>query len=321
MQALIFKGVNQPLSFETVVQPDAGPNQVLVDLRSAALNHRDNWMLKGQYPGLRPDIILGSDGAGIVQGREVLINPAIGWGDNPRFPSLSFHILGMPGHGTFAEKIAVDADRLVDKPAHLSFAEAAALPLAGLTAYRTLFTRCRLQPSERVLISGIGGGVALLACQFAIAVGAEVYVTSSSTAKIESAVKLGAKGGVDYRQTGWSGEFGKETGGFDVIVDGAGGPGFAELVRVTKPGARIGVYGGTCGPWQNVSPQTIFFRQVDILGSTMGSDQDFTDMITFVTEHQIVPIIDSQFDLADGNLAIKRMDQGLQFGKIVLAIA
>ena len=320
MKALLFTEAHAPLTLQDVEPTPAAAGQVVVDLKAAALNHRDNWITKGMYPGLRAGVIVGSDGAGVVDGREVIINPSLGWGDDERFPGRDFRILGMPDNGTFAEKITIAQEQIVDKPAHLSFQQAAALPLGGLTAYRVLFSRCGCSTGDQVLISGIGGGVALFACQFAIACGADVYVTSSSPAKIDQAIQLGAKGGALYTEEGWSRAFGKETGGFDVIIDSAGGPGFADLVKLTRPGARIGLYGGTRGNWQNISPQLVFFRQINILGSTMGSDKDFADMVAFVNRHQIVPVIDSAYPLAQANDALSRMDQGLQFGKIVLTI-
>ncbi len=320
MKALVFVNKETPLAYQDIDPPQAVDGQVLVDLKAAALNHRDNWIQKGMYPGLQDQTILGSDGAGVVDGRAVIVNPSINWGSDQRFPARDFQILGMPTDGTFAEQIAVMPDQLHDKPAHLSMEQAAALPLGGLTAYRALISRCGVQAGERVLISGVGGGVALFACQFAIAAGADVYVTSSSAEKIQAAVDLGAKGGANYTEDNWSKSFGKETGGFDVIIDSAGGDGFADLIKLTRPGARIALYGGTRGNWQNVSPQLIFFRQLAIFGSTMGSDEEFAQMVSFVNEHKIEPVIDSVFDLYDGAAAITRMDQGLQFGKIVLRI-
>jgi NADPH:quinone reductase-like Zn-dependent oxidoreductase len=254
-----------------------------------------------------------------VDGQAVILNPNIGWGQDESVQAGGYHILGLPTNGTFAEKVAVNADRVVAKPGHLSWAEAAALPLAGLTAYRALFSRGRLQEGERVLISGIGGGVALFACQFALAAGAEVYVTSSSEAKIERAVELGAMGGQLYTEAGWGRKWAKAGKGFDLIIDSAAGEGFSELVDAANPAARIVIYGGTRGK-ASVNPQRLFWKQLDILGSTMGSDQDFTDMVRFVRKHQIKPIVDQVFPLSDGNAALDRMDAGEQFGKIVLNI-
>lgn len=320
MKALVYKAKNAPLAFEEVALPAPGDGQVTVNLKAAALNHRDNWITKGMYPQIREDIILGSDGCGELEGREVILNPNRRWGPNQRYPSPDHHILGMPSHGTFATQIVIDADRVLDKPAHLCATQAAALPLAGVTAYRTLFSRCQLQAQDRVLISGVGGGVALFAMQFALAAGAEVWVTSGHADKINRAAELGAAGGANYRDDDWARTFRKRAGGFDVIIDSAGGSGFADLVKLTNRGARIGLYGGTCGNWESVSPQIVFFNQLDILGSTMGSDADFAAMLAFVDDKKLVPIIDSSYPLERGNEAMARMNNGEQFGKIVLEI-
>ncbi|MEM7346440.1 MAG: alcohol dehydrogenase, partial [Chloroflexota bacterium] len=169
MKALVFKGVNQPFSYEEVANPEAEDGWVVVEVKAAAFNHRDNWITKGMYPNMQAiadPAILGSDGAGLVGDREVIINPNIDWGDDDRFPLPEYEILGMTERGTFAEQVKIRASHVVDKPAHLTFEQAAALPLGGLTAYRVLFSRCKAQPGEKVLISGVGGGVALFACQF-----------------------------------------------------------------------------------------------------------------------------------------------------------
>ncbi|MGB0384992.1 MAG: quinone oxidoreductase family protein [Ardenticatenaceae bacterium] len=321
MKALVFTGVGQALSYQDIEVAPPAAGQVVVQMKAAALNHRDNWILKGMYPGLKENTIVGSDGVGVIDGRAVIINPNNNWGDNPKFPSREYSILGMPVNGTFAEEIVIGADRLADKPSHLTFEQAAALPLAGLTAYRALFTRCQLERGENVLISGVGGGVALMACQFAIAAGANVYVTSSSQKKIDAAIALGAKGGANYKEKGWEKPFGKATGRFDVIIDSAAGPGFNNLVKLTRPGGRIGLYGGTRGTMEKISAPLVFFRQIAILGSTMGTDQEFEQMVEFVNQHKIVPVVDSVFPLKDGNAAIERISKGLQFGKIVLKIA
>ena len=319
MKALVFTATHQPLSYQQFDVTDNG-QKAAVQLKAAALNHRDLYITQGLYPGIRAPVVLGSDGSGLLGERAVIINPNINWGDNPAFPSKDYQILGMPSHGTFAEQVMVPEDRLADKPAHLNFQEAAALPLGGLTAYRVLFSKCQLKKGEKVLISGVGGGVALMACQFAIAAGAEVYVTSSSDEKIIAAIKMGAKGGMNYKNDAWHKGLANQAGGFDVIIDSAGGSGFAQLVKLCLPGARIGLYGGTKGAWQDVSPQIIFWRQISIYGSSMGNDDEFKAMIDFVARHQIKPVIDSVYTLEKGNDALERMNQSLQFGKIVLEI-
>lgn len=318
MKALHFTGIREPLSFQDTDAPVPAEGQVLVRIEAAALNHRDLFITQGLYAGIRFPCILGSDGAGWHGDRAVIINPNIGWGDDERFPDPGYHILGMPSHGTFAEQVAVAADRLADKPAHLTFEQAAALPLAGLTAYRALFTKGGLQPGHRVLISGIGGGVALLACQMAVAAGAEVYVTSGSDDKIARAMALGAKGGANYRQPDWHKTLLGSVSGFDLVLDSAGGEGFGTLVKLCAAGARMVLYGGTQGAWQKVSPQIVFWKQISIFGTSMGTDGEFVDMVDFVGRHRIVPVVDSVFALSDGQAALDQMAAGTQFGKIVL---
>jgi NADPH:quinone reductase-like Zn-dependent oxidoreductase len=318
MHALVLNDKNAPLQYKEVALPQENGNQVLVHIRAAALNHRDVWIQKGLYAGLRYPIIVGSDGAGIYDGKEVIINPSLEWGDNPAVQSKNFRILGLPDNGTFADFVLIDRNQLFDKPKHLTFEQAAALPLAGLTAFRALFTKCNVKKGEKVLITGIGGGVALFACQFAVAAGAAVYVTSSSEDKIERAIALGAKGGGNYTDKDWADGMARELGGFDVIIDGAGGAGFMDLVKVCKPAGRICFYGGTKGDIPNVNPRQIFWKQLSIYGSTMGTSEEFAKMLRFVKKHTIVPIIDQEFDLKEGQAAFDRMDKGEQFGKIIL---
>lgn len=319
MKALVLKELKQPLVFQEVESPIPNNDDVLVRLRSAALNRRDWFITQGQYAKIQLPVILGSDGAGEYEGKPVVLYPALEWGDNPAAQGKHFRVLGLPENGTFAEEIRIPRANLAPKPAHLSWEQAAALPLAGLTAYRTLFTRCALRPAERVLITGIGGGVALTAMQFALAAGAEVFVTSGSDEKIEKAVQLGASGGANYRAPDWDKRLKADVGGFDVVVDSAGGDGFSLLPGLCNPGARIGIYGGSLGKVNGLSPQILFWKQISILGSTMGTPEEFARMLDFVSQHRIVPVVDAVFPLADGNAALRRLAEGEQFGKIVLA--
>ncbi len=321
MKALVLKELKTPLVYQEVESPIADQEKRIVHLKAAALNRRDWWITQGQYSKIQLPVILGSDGAGTDdEGNAVVLYPALEWGDNPAAQGKDFRILGLPDSGTFAEQISVPADNLAPMPPHLNWEQAAALPLAGLTAYRTLFTRCGLQPGERVLITGIGGGVALMAMQFAIAAGAEVFVTSGSDEKIEQAVLLGAAGGANYRQDSWDKDLKATVGGFDVVVDSAGGDGFALLPGLCNPGARIGVYGGSLGKINGLSPQILYWKQISILGSTMGTREEFAQMLEFVNRHQIVPVVDTAFLLSEGNDAMQRLGQSEQFGKIVLTI-
>ncbi|WP_242926972.1 quinone oxidoreductase family protein [Pontibacter vulgaris] len=331
MKAIYLEAINKPFELIEKEKPTAGPNEAIVQVKAAALNHRDVWIQYGRYFTKEYPAILGSDCAGIVTevgegvdkswlGQEVVVDPSSDWGDNPRAQGGNFKVLGMPEDGAFAEYVKVRAANLHKKPAHLSFEEAAALPLAGVTAYRALFTKCGLQPGERVLVTGAGGGVALFAVQFAVAAGAEVYVTSGSEQKITAAVGLGAKGGVNYKTEGWGKELKALAGGFDVIIDSAAGEGFAQLVKLAKPGARIGMYGGGTGMIQNVNPAEIFWKQLSIFGSTMGTNDDFAAMMKLVEEKKIRPIVDKVFPLEETEQAMRYMEAGKQFGKIVVKV-
>lgn len=331
MRAVQLTDVNQ-LTVTNVPTPAVPSGEVLVQLKAAALNHRDVWIKLGQYAGLKWPCIPGSDGAGIVVqvgegveaswvGREVIINPSFDWGDDEHSQGESFSILGLPRDGTLAEQIAVPVEQLAPKPEHLSWNEAAALPLAGLTAYRALMSRVRVQPGERVLVNGVGGGVALFAVQFAVAHGAEVWVTSSSAEKIAQAVKHGAKGGFDYTQEGWAKQATKEAGHFDVIVDSAGGDGFDALMNVAASGARIVFYGATRGDPSTLAMRKVFWRQLSLLGTTMGTPADWQAMAAFVAKHQIKPVVSDVFDLDNAAEAFALMERGGQFGKIVVELS
>lgn len=321
MRAAILQSVNNPISVGQVPDPVSAEGEVTVHIRHAALNHRDVWISKGQYAGIKTPVVLGSDACGILEdGSEVIINPGFHFGDDERFQSSDFSILGMPQNGTLAEKVVVPEAYVYPKPVHLNSAQAAALPLAGLTAYRALFTRGAYCRGERVLVTGIGGGVALMAMQFALACGSEVWVTSSSAEKIQKAEAMGAAGGFNYIQSDWVKECSARNLGFDVIVDGAGGPDFGQLLHVCNPGARISVYGGTAGKFGSISPQMLFWKQISIMGSTMGSQHDFSRMLHLVSEKKIVPVVSKVFNLDNVQGAFDYMDQGMQFGKPVVEI-
>ena len=329
MKAAVLVELKQPLEIQSVPDPVAAPGHAVVRLRAAALNHRDLWIQQGHYAGIKTPMILGSDGAGTVTavgspsddgwvGRDVIINPALDWGRDPRAQGPAFRILGLPDNGTFAEQILIPVANLAPKPAHLSWEQAAALPLAGLTAWRSLFTRAQLLAGERILITGVGGGAASFALQFACAAGAQVWVTSGSTEKIQRARAGGALGGVNYRDTDWSEQLKKSAGHFDVIIDSAGGAGFAQLVELTNPGGRIVFFGATTGNPTGLDLRRCFFRQISLLGTTMGSPEDFSAMARLVAAKKLVPVVDKIFPLDDAAAALGHMETGAQFGKIVL---
>jgi len=288
------------------------------ELLNSALNRRDYWIVKGLYPGIRYPMVLGSDGVGMLEGRRVLFNPSFNWGDQEAYQAKDYHILGLPTHGTFAQTIQIPETNVFEVPNHLSNEEAAALPLAGLTAYRALFVKASPISGEKVFITGIGGGVALFVMQFAIAKGLKVYVSSGSDEKIQKAIEAGASGGVNYNSSEWKNSLSEmEPEGFDVVVDGTGGSAFASLVSLSKPGARIVIYGGTAGKIPEINPQLLFWKQIQIIGTTMGSESDFKHMLAFVEKHQIRPLIDSVFPLGEAAKAFERMASSAQFGKIV----
>ncbi len=331
MKAAVLHEINGKFIYQDFEQPVPTVNEVLIKVNHAALNHRDVFIQKGQYAGLAFPIICGSDLCGVVVqaanpshadwiGKEVIVNPSLTWGDNPRVQAKTYTILGLPNNGSFAEYIVVPAHLLYPKPTHLSSQAAAALPLAGLTAFRALFSRAKVKAGETVLVTGIGGGVAIYAAQFAIAHACKVYVTSGSDEKIAKAVSFGAIGGANYKTTDWHKNLAKESGGFDVIIDGAGGPDFSKLIDLCNPGARIASYGATVGAWNTGVPAKIFWKQIDILGSTMGNEEEFKQMVDFVNQHQLVPIVAKNFPLAQCEDAARFMDDGRQFGKIVLDI-
>ena len=320
MKALVLENLNQGLKVIETEIPTNNESWKSIDLKFAALNRRDYWITVGLYPGIACPVIMGSDGAGIYQGKEVLLSPNINWGENEAFQSKEYQILGLKYPGTFAEKVSIPEQNIFEKPDHLSLKEAAALPLAGLTAYRVLFTKCNASKGQKVFISGIGGGVALMAMQFAIAKGCEVFVSSSSEEKLEKAVEMGAADGFLYTEEDWHKKLKSKHGGVDVVIDSAGGKYFSSLLSICNPGAQIGVYGGTTGKWQNINPPILFFKQLSIHGSTMGSDQEFKAMLDFVSLHKIRPVVDSVFSLENGNDAMAKIRDGKQFGKIILSI-
>ncbi len=331
MKALCLNALKTPLSLEDREAPPLAEGEVRITLQAAALNRRDYWITQGMYPGIKLPVILGSDGAGVVTetssgvatelvGRGVIINPGMSWGTQQSAQSGDFQILGMPRDGTFAEQICVPAEYVYPRPDHLDPYQAAALPLAGLTAYRALFTQGQLAPGESVLITGIGGGVATFCLQFAHAAGAIVHVTSSSDEKLERARQLGAASGYNYRQDDWAKRLVKAVGPADLVIDSAGGAGYAALLDAAAPAGRVVSYGATTGP-AKLDLFKLFWKQLRLIGSTMGSLRDFAQMLQFVNDHNLVPAVDQVIPLAAGNTALEKMTTSRQFGKIVLSIS
>lgn len=335
MKAILLRQAGSPeaLKLEEVEDPRPGQGEVLVRLRAAALNRRDVWIRTGRYAGIRFPIILGSDGAGevveagttvdaVLEGDPVVIYPAFNWGSKDDAPGQDFKILGLPDNGTYAELIAVPAAQVFSKPDELSFEEAAAVPLAGLTAYRAAVTRARIQSGETVLITGIGGGVSLSALQIALKLGARVLVTSGSDVKLARATELGASGGANYHDPHWGQEIQALCGswGLDVVIDSGGGETFEKAIEIVRPGGRVVTYGATTGPARQLEIRRIFWKQLNVLGSTMGTAKEFEAVLRLYGEGGLRPVVDQVFPLSEAAAAHRRMEEAQQFGKIVLKI-
>lgn len=329
MKCLVLKEIHGSLELEERPDLKPGADEVVVSVRAAAFNRRDWWITQGMYPGIELPCVLGSDGAGVVtkcgehvdaswQDREVIIDPSFGWGDDQAVQDPRFHILGLPTDGAFATEVRVPASALHPRPEHLSWTEAAALPLAGVTAYRATIFQGRLQPGDRVLVTGIGGGVATFALQFAVAAGAKAWVTSSSDEKIQRAVELGAEGGFNYTEDGWWKAMARQAGPPNLIIDSAGGPGYRSLLNLVDNGGRIVSYGATAGAPDKIDLFKLFWKQAHLIGSTMGSPADFAAMLELVNQRKIRPVVDAVFPLADGDKAVRQMTTSPQFGKYVL---
>jgi len=333
MKAIILRelGAAENLKLEEAPDPQPGAGEAVVRLRAAALNHRDVFIWQKLYPNIKLPAILGSDGAGVVAavgegvdqsliGREVVIEPGLDWGPSDEIQGKNYRILGMPEDGTYAEMIGVPAENLHPKPAHLTFEEAAALPLAGLTAYRAVATRAKVKAGDNVLVTGIGGGVAMFAAQIAKQLGARVFVTSGNDDKLARASELGAEGGANYKNADWGKMITEMTGGGpNVVIDSAGGDALETAVKIIKPAGRIVFYGATTG-LAKIDLYRCFFKQLTLMGSTMGSPREFAAFLKLYDKAKLRPMIDRVFPLAEAAAAHRRMNEGGQSGKIVLKI-
>ena len=331
-------GGPEVLRYEEVDRPEPGPGQVLIELRAAALNHRDIWTRLGRQGARFFPVIPGSDGAGVVAavgpgvggvqtGDEVVINSVISDGTcefclaGQQSLCDHFNILGTPPlQGTYAEYVVLPAAMVYPKPRSLSWEEAAAFPLSSLTAYHLLVGRAQVRPGEVVLILGVGGGVAMFALQLAKLAGATAIVTSSSDAKLARAKELGADAGINYVTSDWVAEALRLTAGrgADIVVETVGAATWSGSLLAVRKGGRIAVCGGTTGNDGTTNLRDVFWRQVSILGSTMGNHREFVEVLRLYESGKLRPVIDSVVPLADAAKAHARMDAGTQFGKIVL---
>jgi zinc-binding alcohol dehydrogenase/oxidoreductase len=310
------------LVFEQVPDPEPAAGEVVVELRAVGVNRRDTAVRRGAYGDFPLPLTPGSEGAGIRRdtGEEVVIHPGLRWGDREDTSGPEFGILGGPEDGTYAELVKIPAENVYPKPAQLSWEEAATLAVAGLTAYRALFTRAGLSQGETALILGAGSGVATFAVPLATQAGARVLVTSSSAEKIERARELGAAGGVDYTDGDWpEAVLELAGGGVDVVLDSVGTT-WNDSLRCLRPGGRAVVMGATGGGQSELDVRPFYLRHLSLLGTTLGSPRDFERFLEVVSKATWRPIIDSVRPLAEAAAAHERMEAGEHFGKLVLAV-
>lgn len=307
-------------------EPATGDGWTVVEIRSAALNWHDVLVRQGKYGSPLPHTP-GADGAGIdlSTGDEVVVLPSLWWGADEAAPGPRWEILGDHRPGTYAERVAVPTECIAPKPTGLSWAEAAALPLVGLTTYRALFTRAQLQAGESLLVLGAGGGVATMAVALAAAAGATVCVTSSSDDKIAGAVHLGAKEGVRYdgpHAYDWPETARELTGGrgFDVVLDSVGT--WADSLAALRPGGRLVVLGASRVEQADLDVRPFYFAQHTVLGTTMGSPHDFAGLLRLMEECSVPPpVVDRTFPLDQAAEAHRYLESGAAFGKVVLEVA
>jgi NADPH:quinone reductase-like Zn-dependent oxidoreductase len=316
-------GGPEVLVLEEAPDPVAGPGEVLIRLRASALNHLDVWIRKG-LPSVPKPRILGADGAGVVEvaaegfaaGDRVVINPGVEAADG------AIHVIGEHGDGTNAELIAVPATNVYPIPDGISFEQAAAFPLVFETAYRMLVTRAGLRDGEWVLLWGIGSGVSTAGLAIAKALGARTIVTSSSDAKLERARELGADVTVNHADTDVKAAVKEATGGHgaDVVVDHVGEATWRTSLDVAAREGRIAVCGATSGPNPPAALHRVWWKQLTILGSTMGTRADFEAAYELVASGRALPVVDEVVPLEEIRAAHARLEAGEQLGKIVLAI-
>jgi NADPH:quinone reductase-like Zn-dependent oxidoreductase len=308
-------GGPEVLRYEDAPDPVAGPDEVLVELRAASVNHLDLWVRAGK-PSVPKPRILGADGAGVVAGTDerVVINPGLAHEGG-------IHVIGEHTDGTYAELIAVPRSAVHPLPDEISFEDAAAFPLVFETAYRMLVTKARLEPGEWVLVWGIGSGVATAALAIAKALGANVIATSSSDAKLERARELGADATLNHDRDDVVKSVRELTaGGAHVVVEHVGEATWARTLQAARTEGRIVVCGATSGPNPPAALHRIWWRELQVFGSTMGTEADFLGAYELVKSGRARPVVDSVFPLAEAAAAHERVERGEQLGKVVLAI-
>ena len=309
-------GGPEVLRYEDAPDPEPGPGEVLVRLRAASLNHLDLWIRKG-LPSVPKPRILGADGAGVREdtGERVVINPGIEHGDR-------ITVVGEHMDGTHAELVAVPESNVYPLPDEIPFEQAAAFPLVFETAYRLLVTKAQLREGEWVLLWGIGSGVATAGLAIAKALGANALVTSSRDEKLERARELGADAAVNHANGDVRAAVAEATdgNGVDVVLEHVGEATWQSSLQAARPGGRVAVCGATSGPNPPAALHPIWWKQLTIYGSTMGTRGDFEGAYELVKSGRAKPVVDSVFPLAEAQAAHERMEAAQQFGKIVLTI-
>lgn len=329
MKALVHLGKQgiDSLRIEKVARKEhLAPQQVRVHLKTGGLNHRDLSSLQKHADDDKP-VIVGGDGAGVISeigsevtddvavGDEVIINPGIGWDEPAAVAPEDFVILGYPVDGTFAEEIVLSEKNVFPKPATLTWEEAGVLGMAGLTAFRVLFTKAQIKKGDKIFIPGIGGGVATYLLQFAVAAGAEVYVTSRSEEKLAQAKELGATQTI-LNDEDWKAALGDTV--IDIVIDSVGSATFHRSLEVVKRGGTIVTFGSSTKDTIEFNLREFFYGQYTLKGSTMGSNIEFSEMLQFVEKHKIKPVIDTVLPIKDHKKAYQLLEEAKQMGKIAL---
>ncbi|MFB6286044.1 MAG: zinc-binding dehydrogenase [Candidatus Bipolaricaulia bacterium] len=330
-------GGPEVLQYEDAPDPEIGAGEALIRVKACALNHLDLFVRAGAVPGLDLPHTSGSDVAGTLEdvgadvdgfqpGDHVVLNPSLSCG-NCEFCRMgedslcaSFSIVGEHGDGGYAELVKVPARNLSRMPDGFSFEQAAAAPLTFLTAWRMLMTRARLRTGEDVLILGASGGVGTAALQIAKLAGARVFVTAGSDEKLQRLQELGADELINYNEVDFSKDVYHRTGkrGVDVVVESVGEATFPGSVRCLRKGGRLVCCGATTGPQGEMDLRVLFWKQLELIGSTMGTRAEFDDVMNLVWDRKLEPIVHRTFPLSDAQAAHEAMAAGDVFGKLVL---
>lgn len=319
---------NDTLKMKEMNEPTAAKGEVVVAMKTVGLNRRD-LSIPAQRKGLNEALVVGSDGAGVIEsvgesvtqfqpGDEVIINPSLRWNKKSNAPPAAFDILGHPEDGTFAEKIAISAEQVEEKPAHLTWEEAGVLALSALTGYRALVTRGEVQQGDTVFIPGAGSGVATYLIAFAKAQGAKVIVTSRSQTKQKQAKERGADIALDTNSS-WPDALKDET--IDLVIDSVGRATVNRSLDILKRGGKLVVFGATTEDIAEINLRHFFYGQYEMIGSTMGSREELRDMLAFIKRYDIRPVVDETFDFDAMHDALAYMQGKKQFGKIALRVS